>query len=62
MWSTAEEKLLDEITLRCTCRGCGCQACGGLYWVTLREGLRWQMVTETEAREMLGKEQGSARP
>ncbi|RJR32446.1 MAG: hypothetical protein C4567_18675 [Deltaproteobacteria bacterium] len=35
--------------LRCTCRGCGCQACGGLLWLPLRDAIRWDMITEEEA-------------
>ena len=33
----------------CICRGCGCPACGGLYWLTLADAIRWNMITEEEA-------------
>jgi hypothetical protein len=43
------EPLLDELTMTCTCRGCSCQACNGLLWVTLREAIKWDMITKKQA-------------
>ena len=46
--------------MRCTCRGCGCQACGGLYWLSLADAIRWNMITEEEAisKGLLSPESG----
>jgi hypothetical protein len=48
-----DDPLLDELIMDCTCRGCACHACNGLLWVTLREAIRWKMITKKQAREKI---------
>jgi hypothetical protein len=43
------EPLLDQLTMDCTCGTHSCLACNGLLEVTLRQAIRWNMITKEQA-------------